>query len=130
MAPIQPVLTVLAALALAAPAAAGAKTVTRSDSGKTVTIAQGERLIIRLKECGPCGYSWKFGVTPAKAVLKYLGSTYVEPDTEPGTVGASGTRKVRYQGKGIGTTKLRLDYVSPGGQTDGKFRLTIRVKAS
>jgi predicted secreted protein len=129
MSPIQPALAVLATLALAAPAAAGAKTVTRSDSGKTITVASGDKLVVKLKECGPCGYAWLYGVAPAKAILKRVSSTYTEPDSDPMTVGGSGIRRITYLAKAAGTTKLRLDYVGPSGDRSGTFRLTVRVKA-
>ena len=120
-------LAVAAATALAFPALAEAKTVTRGDSGKTITLAVGEKLVVKLKECAPCGYSWRYGVAPAKAILKRTNSTYTEPDSDPMTVGGAGTRRITYRAKSSGTTKLRLDYVGPSGDKGGTFRLTVRV---
>ena len=124
-------LAAMVVAALAFPAVAGAKTVHRSDSGKTITLAKGEKLVVKLKECAPCGYSWKTGVAPAKTILKRTGNTYQEPpQTTPPTAGASGTRIVTYVARKAGSTKLRLDYLGPTGEVGGHFRLTIRVKAS
>jgi predicted secreted protein len=122
-------LSVAAAAALALPALAEARTVTRSDSGKTVTLSHGEKLVVKLKECAPCGYRWKTALAPDKSILKRLSSTYIEPDTDPGTVGGSGTRKITYRAGVAGTTKLRLSYVGPSGDKGGTFRLTVKVVA-
>jgi predicted secreted protein len=121
------ILAALAAAALALPAVAGAKTVHRSDSGKTVTLAVGEKLVVKLKECGPCGFRWRYGIAPDKALLPRRSSTYIEPDSDPMTVGGAGTRKITYRAKTGGKTKLRLDYVGPSGDKGGTFRLTVKV---
>jgi predicted secreted protein len=122
-------LAALAALALAFPALADAKTVRKGDSGKTIALTAGQKLVVKLKECGPCGYSWRYGIPPAKAILKRTKSAYVNPDTDPMTVGGPGTRVITYVAKSAGTTKLRLNYYSPSGDKEGSFRLTVKVKA-
>ena len=130
MARSKTALTAMAVAALALPAIGDAKTVGRSASGKTVTIAKGERLVIRLRECAPCGYRWKIGTPPSRTILKKTRNAYVEPpQTNPPTAGASGTRVIAYLAKRAGTTKLRIDYVGPSGQNGGHFRLTVRVRA-
>ena len=123
-------LAVLATAALAFPAVAGAKTVTRSDSGKTITLnGLGTKLVVKLKECAPCGFAWRYGIAPEKSVLKRTSSTYTEPDSDPMTVGGAGTRRITYVAKSGGLTKLKLNYVGPSGNKEGVFRLTIRVNS-
>lgn len=131
---IRPTLAALAVAAFAFPAVAAAKVVVhKKDSGKTVTVAPGEQLVVKLSECGPCGYSWRYGIAPAKTILKRTKSTYTNPpgtNGNPPTVGGAGTRSIYYVGKATGKTKLRLDYFGPGGGAAvDHFRLTIKVRA-
>jgi len=131
---IRPILAAIAVVALAFPALADAKIVVhKRDSGKTITLAPGEQLVVKLTECAPCGYSWRYGIPPDKRILKRTRSTYTNPpgtNDNPPTVGGAGTRSIFYVGKASGRTKLRLDYFGPGGGAAADhFRLTIKVKA-
>lgn len=122
-------LTATLAAALSLPAVAAQrqdKVVRAKDSGKTVTLAVGERLTVRLKECAPCGYSWRSAVAPAKAVLKRTKSSYVNP---PGTaIGGAGTRVIAYLAKKAGSTAIGLVYRGPDGSKAGTFTLRVKVK--
>jgi predicted secreted protein len=120
-------LTTLLLAAVAVPPASAAKVVHRKDSGKTITLAPGEKLTIRLTQCSPCGYAWRYAASPASKILKRTGDRYVDP---PGTaVGGPGTRVIAYVAKAAGTTALRLVYVSPGGAKEDTFRLKVKVAA-
>src|SRR4051794_20306072 len=63
---------------LAVPAGAVAKTVTvteRSD-GKRVVLAKGDKLVVKLTECRPCGYLWHKKALPKPAIIKQIGDKY------------------------------------------------------
>jgi predicted secreted protein len=126
---------VLAALLIAfslAHAAPATKTLTVSDSGKTVTIAANQKLQIKLEECGSCGYRWSTTVKPDPKVLTRRPQGHSNPpacSAPPCPVGGSTTTLFRYEGKADGTTTLRLGYVGPGKSKPSKtFRLVVRVR--
>src|SRR5689334_14711618 len=100
-----PALLVALSLANAAPAT---KTVTSTDSGKTVTIAKHQQLRIELSECGSCGYSWKTTVKPDSKVLTRRPVLHTHPTCQAPCTGGSYTTVFRYVGKAAGRTKLRL----------------------
>jgi predicted secreted protein len=118
-------LSTLLLAAVAAPPASAAKVVHRKDSGKTVTLVLGEKLTIRLTQCSPCGYAWRFAKAPSRDVLRKSGDRYVNPPG-PG-VGGAGTRIITYVAKAGGTTALRLSYVNPSGVKEDTFRLKVKV---
>jgi hypothetical protein len=127
---VIPFLLVAFSLAHAEP-----KTVTRADSGKTVTIAPHQLLRIKLDECrGSCGYTWKPTIKPDPAVLKRRRTIRWEqacpPQPQPCPVGRPETVTFRYVGKAAGRTKLRLGYFGPGKDrpSEDSFRLTVRVR--
>ena len=117
-----------AALVLAIPATAGAKTITvteRSD-GKRVVLNTHDKLVVKLTECAPCGYSWRRRANPKPTILKLIGNTYLNP---PGpAIGGPGKRILTYAAKDAGKTAFRLAYVSPGGDTDDTFTLRVTVR--
>jgi predicted secreted protein len=120
-------LLAVAALALPATAAAKLITVTEKDNGKTVSLAQGERLLIKLTECRPCGYHWDISGATGAPVLKRTSSRYVEA---PGpAIGGPGKRLIRYSTRRAGQTALKLVYLSPGGDKAKTFRLKVKVRS-
>ena len=119
---------VAAAAVLALPAVATAKTITvteRSD-GKRVVLATHDKLVVKLTECAPCGYSWRRRANPMPTILKLVGNTYRNP---PGpAIGGPGTRILTYAAKDAGRTAFRLAYVSPAGATEDTFTLRVTVR--
>jgi predicted secreted protein len=123
------VLTLLLVAFSLAHAPPATKTLTISDSGKTVTIAAHQKLRIRLDECGSCGYQWKTKVKPDPKVLTRGPVGHENAGCEPPCVGGSGTTIFRYTGRASGRTTLRLEYFGPGKSKPAKtFRLTVRVR--
>jgi predicted secreted protein len=125
---VLPLLLASFSLALAPPAT---KTLTISDSGKTITIAAHQRVQIRLVECRTCGFSWSTTVKPDPKVLKRRVQGHKDPpcSTDPCPVGGSGTTTFRYEGNKAGRTTLQLAYIGPGQSKPSKtFRLTVRVR--
>jgi predicted secreted protein len=124
------------ALALLIPAAAAsARTVrlTEEDSGKTVRVRAGDRVVIRLAENPSTGYAWKVTRRPDREVARVTRSKYEAEPTEseggPPVVGSGGTRTVRLRAVGAGRTTARLTYVAAGDRPNGgRFRVTLRVR--
>ena len=130
---LRPVLAAAAVVALAAPVAADARTVTvrGSRNGDTVALQRGDRLRVELAENGSTGYRWQFAKRPLPAVLRFVRSTYVAPpESDPPVAGAGGTRVYVFRARGSGRTSLRLRYVGPGSSAPvaRRFRLTVRVR--
>jgi predicted secreted protein len=127
---VPALLTTILTAALALPAGAAPrqdKVVHAKDSGKTVTLAVGAKLTVRLRECAPCGYYWKTSVAPAKAILRRTSSTYVDPPPSP-AIGGPGTRVLVYRAKQAGSTSIGLVYRGPDGSKAGTFTLRVKVK--
>jgi predicted secreted protein len=104
-------------------AGTSAKTVDSGDSGRTVSIAQGQTLLVRLPSAnsGSTGYSWSTTKAPAKSVLKLVSDK---------TVGDE--QRFSYRAKAIGRTTLTLRYFPPGrgAKAVKTFRLTVKVRAA
>lgn len=128
-----PLLLVAASLSHAAPAP---KTLTESDSGKTVTIAPHQLLRIKLDEASDGGFQWLTAVKPDPAVLAHRKTRRTTPPcpTREGQVcpvGAPVTVYFRYVGKASGQTKLRLGeyrFARRSSKPAETFRVTVRVR--
>jgi predicted secreted protein len=121
---------VLAALATSALAAASpAPRVLRlADSGKTVTIAQGQEVRVKLTECPSCGDRWKTVLRPNSVVLVRLPQIYGGSSCQQPCTGGTRQSTFRWRGRTAGITKLRIAYVLRDGMTSKTFRLTVRVR--
>jgi predicted secreted protein len=128
---VIPVLLVAASLAHAAPAP---KTLTESDSGKTVTIAPHQLLRIKLDESTDGGYSWETTVKPDPAVLTRRKTIRKGPPCSKNPIPCAGggdTVFFRYVGNAAGRTKLRLGEFRFGERSkpaEESFRVTVRVR--
>ena len=103
-------------------------TLTEADSGKAISLAKGQPLVLRLAANATTGFAWQTATAPIAAVLTTVSSDY-ESSATPGLVGAGGTQVLKYQGAGAGQTPLRLIYVQPWAPTNvgQEFTLTITV---
>jgi hypothetical protein len=129
---VIPLLLVAAGLGHAAPAP---KTVTRSASGTTVTIAPHQLLRIKLDEASDGGFEWLTTVKPDPAVLTRRKTRRTTPSCPPlpqvCPVGQGATVYFRYVGHATGRTKLRLGEFQFGRRSSKpaeSFRLTVRVR--
>ncbi|HEX5910712.1 MAG TPA: protease inhibitor I42 family protein [Thermoleophilaceae bacterium] len=118
-------------LALLAPSAAQAKTVTVTKTAKntTVKLEKGDVLRVKLAENASTGYGWRRAVKPS-SVLSYRGSRYVSPrQSDPQIVGAPGTRYFRFGAARRGTTSFTLGLYPPGrgGKAAEKVKLKVAV---
>ena len=127
---IAAVLIGVAALAFPAAAAAN-KTVTLSDTGSSVRIKVGAKLIVKLPECvQPCANQWRTTIAWNKTIIKRTGNTYIDPEpTDPPSSYAMGTRVFTYTAKKAGKTHFQLHDGSDPKDNSGYFYLTVKVVA-
>ena len=98
---------------------------TEASNGKTVTVSPGFLLILELPGYPTRGYQWNV-VPPDPEVVKGLPGPEITPDSgdTPGTYLFAGLALA------LGTTEVSADYVSPQGQTEDSYKLTIQVVSS
>ena len=113
----------------AAAAAPPAKVLTLADSGRTVTLAEGQGLRVRLSVCYSCGYHWETLRAPARRVMRRQPQRTSGGTCEPPCVGGSVVTTFRYRARAAGRTRLRLGYIPPGSAPpEQTFRLRVRVR--
>jgi inhibitor of cysteine peptidase len=86
-------------------------TVTKADSGSTVTLAEGQDLVIELESNPSTGYTWEVKeIDPG--VLEQAGDPeYKQPaKSDPQLVGQGGTQVFTFHAAGKGTTIIQLIY--------------------
>ena len=104
------------------------RVVTTADNGKSIAIARGQQLNIKLSECRTCGFRWATREKPDAKILRRLPTRTSNP-CKPPCVGGANTTIFRYEGRAAGRTALRLVYLGPGSETATKtFRLKVRVR--
>lgn len=110
------------------------KTVGANSNGKTVSLTQGARLAISLKEGSDGDYHWVVTTMPKVSVLKILSNKSIPPSLAPGEVGGMNTRKLMLKATGTGRTTLKMLQLGPGetkakhSHHDEAFTLTIQVR--
>jgi inhibitor of cysteine peptidase len=82
-------------------------TLTKKDSGKTITLRVGDKIAIKLAASISTGFSWNIKQT-APNILKCLGSQYVQGSAQPNSVGATGNQVFLFQAQKLGTAHLNL----------------------
>jgi inhibitor of cysteine peptidase len=86
-------------------------TVTQTDSGSTVTLTEGQDLVIELESNPSTGYTWEVKeIDPG--VLSQVGDPeFKQPaKSDPQLVGQAGTQVFTFHTAGKGTTTLQLIY--------------------
>jgi inhibitor of cysteine peptidase len=104
-------------------------TLTKADSGKTITVHVGDKIAITLPENPSTGYTWAIDQTNSN-ILKSLSSTYTQNPAHKPSAGVPGNRTFLFQVQQPGTVHLRLkQWRSREGNksiTD-RFDVTINV---
>jgi predicted secreted protein len=101
-------------------------TLTKKDSGKTITLRVGDKIAIKLAETPSTNYLWDIEQTDSN-ILKCLGSKYVQ---DPLSSEASGNRTFLFQALKPGTVHLKLkqwrlwESIKP---IIGRFNAVIKV---
>jgi predicted secreted protein len=122
--------TAAAALAVAAvPATAGAEqvTITKRNSGHTVTVRTGDRIRVVLAANETTGYRWSITARPDRSVVRLLSEAYVEP--EGGAIGQGGRQRYLLRAVAPGRTGFSARYAQVGsGDVGSTFTIRIRVR--
>jgi inhibitor of cysteine peptidase len=103
-------------------------TISESDAGKTITIKNGETLVVKLKGNITTGYTWvPAGQDPQ--LLTQVGENEYTPESN--LIGAPGTIILKFTATATGQTVLRLEYKRPW-ETDvapsQTFEVTVIVE--
>jgi predicted secreted protein len=124
----------LVALGVAAPSASALTvTATKADSGRSITIGTGDRLVVELAENRSQPALWAVTRDPTSRILRTVSDAYVPPAVAPGatpTPGAPGVRRFVWRGAKRGTTRFKLELLPTVGDDPapfGTFRLTVKV---
>ena len=104
-------------------------TLTERDSGKTVEVAVGQKLVVELSSNPTTGYQWNVLGDPVP--LKFVKSDYATDPQAAGRMGAGGTQTLRFAAKSSGKVELKLEYIRPWEKDvppEKTFSATIVVK--
>ena len=80
---------------------------TEHDQGKTITIYQGDTVVIELDENPTTGFTWAIHKANEQ-VLKLINSEYMP--APGGTIGIGGVRVFTFEAKHVGTAQIELKY--------------------
>ena len=125
---LLPLIVTSALLGGCAHGARGPLTLGPADSGKTVQLAVGQEVTVRLAWDPGTGYRWQTTSDPDALVLIVIDSGYDRPPAR--TPGSPGQAWWRLRATGAGSTSFALRYVRPW-ELDEKaqdFTLTVAVK--
>ncbi len=115
---------------VATPDAAGSPiTVTDADNGKSIEVAKGGTLLVRLTSNPTTGYEWV--VTGNPATLELLKSDFARDPEAKNMVGAGGTQTLQFAATAAGSAALKLEYRRPWEKDVAAaktFRVTVVVK--
>jgi len=98
-----------------------------SDSGKTISLNNGETFTLNLRENPSTGYAYELNLSDG---LKILSDKYTQDEAPQGKVGVPGTRSLRIQTTVPGTQTINGIYKRPWENitgTEEKFTLTVEV---
>jgi predicted secreted protein len=100
-----------------------------ADSGRTVTLAQGQEVRVKLTECPSCGDRWKTVLRPNAVVLTRLPQIYGGKSCAEPCAGGTRVSTFRWRARASSVTKLRIGYFLRDAKTPSKtFKLTVRVR--
>lgn len=104
------------------------KSLTDADNGKTITVTEGQNVVIKLGSNPTTGYEWQ--VTSTDKTIGYPKETFIK--NTDGAVGSGGTQKFTWKTKAgggsmVGTHHIKLDYKRASGKPSKSFTLTIKI---
>lgn len=101
---------------------------TEADSGATLTVPAGARIVVRVASNPSTGYGWTEVAAPGPA-LRALGEPAFEETDAAGRAGAPGVQVFRYEVAAPGRARVALVYARPWEPADtpaaGKFDVTV-----
>jgi predicted secreted protein len=99
-----------------------------SDTGKSIELAVGQTVTVRLASSPGTGYLWQTATEPDERVLIVVDAGYDRP--VPDAPAAPGQAWWKLRATGVGSTSIALRYVRPWESSEGagQFTLTVTVK--
>lgn len=79
----------------------------------SISATKGSAITITLPSNHTTGYSWRLANKPGAAVVKFIRSGYLAPDSGTSRVGQAGVETWSFQAVGRGSTTIALEYVRP-----------------
>jgi inhibitor of cysteine peptidase len=86
---------------------------TQADNGKTVNLAVGKSVVIRLPGNPTTGYSWRTAKVTGQSVAAVGEPKYQADAHAPGIVGVGGTYTFTFKAAKQGKAEVNLEYVRP-----------------
>src|SRR4051794_7081826 len=97
-------------------------------SGSKVVVPLGDDLVLLVKACEDCGYSWKLLKKPDPSVIAFDRRMSSQNPCKSPCTGGTAYERFRFSSKGDGTTTVKLGYFGPGKSTPSKVkRLRLEV---
>lgn len=125
MTKIWRLLALATVLVVASSATAQAKIVRATIKTKSVTLAKGDKLVIKLDENASTGFRWSQVKRPP--IVRFVSSTFVPSASE--AIGASGVRTYTYAPVTTGDGTLTLRYArawTSDGSTTYKLKISVK----
>jgi len=88
-------------------------TLALGDSGKSIDVSQGERVIVRLESNRSTGYRWSLLTSGSSALTSLAAAEYTQEAGADGKPGAGGTESWYFQASATGAEELRFEYRRP-----------------
>jgi len=102
------------------------------NDGKTITMPEKRRFLVRLKGNPTTGYTWRTAELTGEAVEQLGKPAYVPRQHPPGMVGVGGRFVFKFQAVKPGTSQIKLEYVRPWEKDKPPIRtftITVNVAA-
>lgn len=121
-------LAVFALLLVSACGSASTVSIGHSQNGKTISLHEGDKLIVSLESHANAGCNWKLQFVN-RAVLKPMGSEFLSEKQAPGGAGTAGLYVFDFEAAVSGETALRLSCVRTlDSRPTASFRVRVFVK--
>jgi predicted secreted protein len=132
MSVVASVAVLVSGLALGAGSASAAQhyrvVATDPARGAHIKVPYADSLILRLKACESCGYTWKITRKPDPSVMKFDRRLSSQGACKAPCTGGNVHERFRFVSRGKGTTIVKLGYFPPGKHAPSKvLRLHLAV---
>jgi copper homeostasis protein (lipoprotein) len=106
-------------------------TLAEGDSGKSIDVSQGERVVVRLGSNRSTGYRWSLLTSGTEALTRLAAGEYAQEVGADGKPGAGGSESWYFQASASGEEELRFEYRRPWEEhvpAAKSTKYTIRVR--
>ena len=84
-----------------------------ADTGRTIAVTTGQRLVVRLGANHTTGYSWSLAARDSGALIHIGEPSYALDTVATGTLGAPGVESWSFRAQRAGMEELRFEYRRP-----------------